>query len=125
MLKKLQKTDKDTKELIKEVQKYLFSVGIRTSKERAWDIFQNVFKIPYMMMLERNDKIPYQGAGRHITHNHGEQLLTVKNIGKFELKGVSDKKSKSKRASIRFVPSYEIKRLIEESVEVLDIGEEE
>ena len=35
MLNRLQKVDKDTNELIDAVKDFLFSVGVRTSRERA------------------------------------------------------------------------------------------
>jgi len=120
MLSRLQKVDKDTNDLIEMVKDYLFSVGVRTSKERAWDIFQAIHQLPYKFLVERNNEIKYQGQGQHITHKHGNQLLTIKNIGKFELKGVSVKKDKAKKASIKFTPSKEIKRLVEESIKVIE-----
>jgi len=113
MLSRLQKADKDTNELIDSVRDYLFSVGVRTSRERAWDIFQNVHRIPYKLLVSRNKEIPYQGQGKHISHKHGDQLLVIKNIGKFELKGVSMKKDQQKKATIKFSPSAEIKAEIE------------
>jgi len=117
MLDKLQKADDDTNELIDEVQKYLFSIGIRTSKERAWDIFQTVHQLPYKVLIEKNPTIKYQGVGAHISHKHGSQLLVIKHLGKFEMKGVSSKKDQKKTASIKFSPSNEIKRLMQ-NVEV-------
>lgn len=113
MLKKLQKIDQDTNDLIDRVRAYLFSVGIRTTRERAWDVFQNVHRIPYEMMIEKNPKIKYQGQGQHITHKHGSQLMVIKNVGKFELKGVSVTKDKKKKASIKFYPSAEVKAMVE------------
>ena len=124
MLTRLQKVDKDTNELIDMVKEYLFSVGVRTSKERAWDIFQTIHQLPYRFMVERNKEIKYQGQGMHITHKYGNQLLTIKNIGKFELKAVSVKKDSIKRPTIKFTPSAEIRSLIEENVKVIDNGEE-
>lgn len=120
MLTRLQKVDKDTNELIEMVKDYLFSVGIRTSKERAWDIFQKVHQLPYKFMIERNKEIRYQGQGMHITHKHGNQLLTIKNIGRFELKGVSVRKNSAKKATIKFSPSKEIRRLIEDNIKVVE-----
>lgn len=119
MLSRLQKIDKDTNDIINMIRDYLFSIGIRTSKERAWAIFQTVHQMPYKLMVERNKKITYQGQGKHITHKYGNQLLVVKNIGKFELKGVSVRKDKAKRAVIKFMPSAEIKTLVENSIEVV------
>lgn len=113
ILNRLQKTDDDTNKLIDMVKDYLFSVGIRTSRERAWDIFQNVFKIPYKLVVDRNPEIDYQGQGRHISSKHGAQLLVVKDIGRFELKGVSSHKNQKKTASITFVPSADIRALVE------------
>ena len=119
MLKKLQKADKDTNELIDQVKEYLFSIGIRTSRERAWDIFQKVHQIPYLMLIERNPEIKYQGVGQHISHKHGDQLLVIKDLGKFEIKGVSMRRNDKKRAAVKFTPSAEIKALVEQ-VKVVD-----
>ena len=113
MLKRLQKKDEKTNELIERVRKYLFSVGVRTSKERAWDIFQNVFTIPFEYMAEKNPKIKYQGSGVQISKKHGDQLLVVKGIGRFEVQGVSVKKDRSKKAAIKFKPAQEIRSLFE------------
>lgn len=113
MLDKLQKVDKDTNDLINEVRKYLFSVGIRTSRERAWDILQTVHQLPYKILIDKNPRIKYQGAGAHISHKHGDQLLAIKHLGKFEIKGVSSKKDKKKTATVKFTPSNEIKKLME------------
>ena len=119
MLNKLQKADKDTNDLIDQVRAYLFSIGIRATRERAWDIFQAVHQIPYKMLIEKNPKIKYQGAGAHISHKHNSQLLVVKNLGRFEIKGVSSKKDKKKTATIKFMPSYEVRDMIKK-VEVID-----
>ena len=120
MLTRLQKVDADTNTLIEMVKNYLFSVGVRTSKERAWDIFQAIHQLPYKLMLEKNSEIKYQGQGAHITHKHGNQLLVIKNVGKFELKGVSVRKDKEKKATIKFTPSAEIRRLVEENIKVIE-----
>jgi len=119
MLTKLQKADKDTNKLIDEYKDFLFSIGIRTSRERAWEIFQQAHKLPYTMLIKANPEISYQGAGRHITHSQGNQLLVIKNIGKFEIKGVSDKKDNEKSAAIKFIPSNDVKAMLEE-VRVVD-----
>lgn len=116
ILDKLQKTDKHTKHLIKEVQKLLFSLGIRTSKERAWAVFQQVFKLPFEYVASLNDEIEYQGAGVHISSRHGNQLVVIKDLGRFEIKAVG--KPGKRKATIKFTPSEDIKRLVEESVEV-------
>jgi hypothetical protein len=111
MLKRLQKVDQDTNDLIAEIQKFLFSVGVRTSKERAWEIFKACYKIPFEMLIERNDTIEYQGQGVHLSSRHDKQRLVIKDIGKFELKGVSMKKDAKKTAAVKFVPSYDIKNM--------------
>lgn len=113
MLSKLQKVDKDTNELIEEFRKYLFSIGIRTSSERAWDILQKAYKVPFEFLIEKNDTIKYQGAGAHISHKHGDQLLVVKNLGKFEVKGIVNKTTGTKRATVKFSPSADIRELAE------------
>ena len=119
MLAKLQTKDTRSNELIDKVTAYLFSVGIRTTRERAWDIIQNVHRIPYEMLVELNPVIKYQGQGTHISRKHGNQLLSIRNLGNFELKGVSNKKGMAKKASIRFRPSKTLRRYIEENIEVV------
>jgi len=119
VLAKLQKEDARSNELIDRVTAYLFSVGVRTSRERAWDIIQNVHRIPYEMLVESNPVIKYQGQGTHISRKHGNQLLSIRDLGKFELKGVSSRKDASKKASIRFRPSKVLQRYIEENIEVI------
>lgn len=109
MLDRLQKVDKDTNELIDAVKDFLFSVGVRTSRERAWEIFKEVYKIPFRMLIERNDEIKYQGQGTHLSSKHGAQLLVVHDIGRFELKGIA--KGPSKKAVVKYVPSQDIKNL--------------
>lgn len=109
MLNRLQKVDKDTNELIDAVKDFLFSVGVRTSRERAWEIFKEVYKIPFRILIERNDEIKYQGQGTHLSSKHGSQLLVVHDIGRFELKGIA--KGSSKKAVVKYVPSQDIKNL--------------
>lgn len=109
MLNRLQKVDKDTNELIDAVKDFLFSVGVRTSRERAWEIFKEVYKIPFRILIERNDEIKYQGQGTHLSSKHGSQLLVIHDIGRFELKGIA--KGPSKKAVVKYVPSQDIKNL--------------
>lgn len=122
MLPRLQKVDKDTNELIDRVKNYLFSIGIRTSRERAWEVFRAIHHMPYELLIEKNPKIKYQGAGQHISHKHGNMLLSIKNVGKFKLQGVSTKQGKKKKAAIKFEPSNEMKNLIEKIEVVEDIN---
>ena len=119
MLDRLQKIDQDTNDLIEEVQKFLFSVGVRTSKERAWAIFKACYKIPFEMLITRNNTIEYQGQGVHLSSRHNKQRLVIKDIGKFEIKGVSMKKDIAKTAVVKFIPSYDIKNLVAAKVEVI------
>ena len=118
MLQRLQKKDKHTKELIKQMTKYLFSVGIRTSEERAWDILQTAFKLPFEYVVSLNDEIGYQGQGVHISSKHGDQLVTIKDLGRFELKAVG--KEDSRKAVVKFKPSEDINRLVETKVKVIE-----
>lgn len=118
ILTRLQKADEDTNNLIDAFRDYLFSVGIRTSRERAWDIFKTSFKLPFELLVRKNETIKYQGPGAHISHKHGDQLLVIKNVGKFELKGVSMKKDQKKRAAIKFVPSADVREMVEQVVVV-------
>ena len=62
MLKRLQKVDQDTNDLIAEIQKFLFSVGVRTSKERAWEIFKACYKIPFEMLIEKGGESQGRGS---------------------------------------------------------------
>lgn len=119
MLDKLQKVDKDTIELIDRFRDYLFSIGIRTSRERAWAIFQTAYKLPFEMIIKRNKKIKYQGQGVHISSKHGKQQMVIKDVGKFIVQGVSSKKSGTKKAAVKFTPSEDIKQLAAE-IEVID-----
>lgn len=118
MLPRLQKTDSHTKEVIKQMRDYLFSVGIRTSEERAWAILQTAFKLPFEYMVSINDEIGYQGQGVHISSKHGNQLVTIKDLGRFELKAVG--KENNRKAVIKFKPSEDIARLVEEKVKVVE-----
>lgn len=119
MLNKLQKIDKDTNDLIESFRDYLFSVGVRTSKERAWDILQQSYKLPFEFLISKNQSIKYQGAGKHISHKHDNQLMVIRNLGKFEVKGVVNKATGTKSATIKFTPSNDIKELTKK-IEVLE-----
>lgn len=121
MLKSLQKSDKDTNELIDKMRDYLFSVGIRTTRERAWDIFLKAHEIPYDTLLKNNQEIEYQGNGKHILQStHESQILVIRNLGRYELKGIKGNSGKTRKASIKFIPSEKIKNKVEESVKVND-----
>lgn len=114
MLNSLQKSDKDTNELIDRVRDYLFSIGIRTTRERAWDILQKVNHLPYEMLLEKNPEIKYQGQGRHVRQaTHESQVFVIRNLGRYELKGLA-----KGSAVIKFIPSNSLKNKIGESVKV-------
>lgn len=113
---RLQKTDKHTKELIKRMRKMMFSMGIRTSDERAWALLQATFKLPFEYIIELNNEIEYQGAGVHLSSKHGNQKISVKDLGRFEIKAVG-KKGKRK-ATVKFIPSEDIKNLAESKVVV-------
>lgn len=114
MLNSLQKSDKDTNELIERVKDYLFSIGIRTTRERAWDILQKVNHLPYEMLLEKNPEITYQGQGRHVRQTtHESQVFVIRSLGRYELKGLSNGK-----AVIKFIPSKALKNKVSESVKV-------
>ena len=47
MLDRLQKADQETIEFIKLIKQTLFSLGIRTSEERAWEVFKSLNKLPF------------------------------------------------------------------------------
>lgn len=113
-LDKLQKSDTDTLELIEAFTDYLFSIGVRTDKERAWAIFQTAFKLPYDLLAKRNNEITYQGQGVHLTHKKfGNQILTIKDLGRFEIKA-----NKNGRVKVNFTPSKDVFNYLEEKVKV-------
>lgn len=115
MLKRLKKSDIDTNELIDRVRDYLFSIGIRTSRERAWDILQKVHHLPYEMLIEKNPEIKYQGPGRHIRiSTHENQVFHIRELGRYELKGFSTGK-----AAIKFTPAEAVKKKVSEEVKVI------
>ncbi len=115
-LDRLQKADEDTLNLIDEFTKYLFSVGVRTDKERAWAIFKTAFKIPYEMLANQNKSIEYHGQGRHLSHEkHGKQILTIKDVGRFEIKA-----TKGGKIMLSFKPSKDVINNLNERVTVKD-----
>lgn len=122
--KKLQKIDLDTNAMINAVQQYLVSTHkLKTvTRDMAWQIFQTIHKLPYHVLISRNPEIEYQGQGRHLSHKHENQLLVIKDLGRFELQGVSSKKDLAKSARIKFTPSKDIDRLLE-NVKVVGEGE--
>lgn len=121
MLKKLQKTDEDTIALIKEVSKYLFSIGIRTSEERAWDIVQEIYKIPYKMLVERNPEITkWTEDGKYAARTSGKHQLSIRGLGKFTLQAVGKGKNKDNNsARVKFAPSKDIQNILDEKVKVV------
>lgn len=126
-MSKLQKADADTNALIDAMQAFLLDyfrskgiMGLPITREFAWDVFSTVHKLPYALLINRNPVIEYQGPGTHISSKHGSQQLVIKNIGKFELKGVSARKDLKKKPSIKFKPSKDIIQMLEENVEVIE-----
>lgn len=110
MLDKLQKVDKETLSIIKLVKQTLFSMGIRTSDERAWEVFKRLNKLPFEYLINRNkDGIEYQGQGVHLSSKHANQRLVIKDIGQYELKAVSARQNLEKKAVVKFTPSEDIK----------------
>lgn len=118
ILPRLQKDDEHTKNLIKEMKSFLFSIGIRTSEERAWTILQHAFKLPFAYMIDLNKEIEYQGQGTHISSKHGDQLLVIKNLGRFELKAVG--KEGFRKPVIKFIPSEDVKNEVISKVKVIE-----
>ena len=116
ILDRLQKVDKHTKKLIEEMRKALFSMGVRTSNERAWAILQAAFKLPFEYIIGLNEEIEYQGAGVHISSKHGDQLVVIKDLGRFEVKAVGNEGNR--KAVVKFIPSEDIKNLAEEAIRV-------
>ena len=116
MKKRIFKIDTDTVELIEEVRRYLFSIGIRTSRERAWDIFKSVFQIPFNMLIEKNPKLEYS---RRPARN-SSQVLSVRDLGRFVLKA-----NVSGSVGAKFHPSTKLTKRLNAEVEVIGVGKEE
>lgn len=118
----LQKIDEKTNELIDIYRNYLMSINIRVDRERAWEMLQKAHRLPYeyLIYLNEEDGIEYQGQGAHITHKHGDQLLVVKELGRFELKAVSSRKDQTKQATIRYKIPNDLLNEVRERVKVKD-----
>lgn len=117
----LQKIDKRTNEIISLFRDFLFSVGVRTSHERAWVILQKAHRLPFEYLIELNKEgIKYQGSGQHISAKHGNQLMVIKELGRFELKAVSARKDQEKQSTIRYTIPRDLLREVREKVKVLD-----
>lgn len=116
----LQKVDERTNEVIDLFTKFLFSVGIRTTKERAWVILKKAQRLPfeYLIALNEEEGIEYQGAGKHISAKHGNQLMTIRELGRYELKAVSSKKDDKKTATIRYVLPTDLQQEIMDKIKV-------
>lgn len=110
ILGRLQKVDEETLEIIDLVRDQLFKLGIRTSRERAWEVFKQLNKIPFEYLIDRNKEIEYQGQGTHITNKFANQRLVIKDVGRYEIKAVG-RKDAPKKAVIKFIPSEDIKKL--------------
>lgn len=101
-----------SKEIIEMVRDYLFRVGIATSRERAWAIFQEMQYIPYRYLIEKNkdEGIEYQGSGKYISNkDYPNQALTIQGVGRYELKAIKDNANKKYKANIIFKPARTIK----------------
>lgn len=119
---KLQKVDEDTNALIDEFRAFLFSIGYRATREKAWIILQKAHKLPYEVLMDKNKEgIEYQGQGRHISSRHGNQLMVIKELGRFEVKATVDKSSDEMfgyNATIKFKPSQDLVKEIRETIPV-------
>lgn len=118
----LQKVDEDTNKLIDDFRAFLFSIGYRATREKAWTVLQKAHKIPYEHLIEKNKEgIEYQGQGRHISAKHGNQLMVIRELGRFEVKAVSNrnKEEESYSATIKFKPSQDLMDEIKSSIPVL------
>lgn len=117
---KLQKVDDDTNALIDEFRAFLFSIGYRATREKAWAILQKAHKLPYEVLIDKNKGgIEYQGQGRHISSRHGNQLMVIKELGRFEVKAIVDKSSDEMfgyNATIKFKPSQDLVKEIREVI---------
>jgi hypothetical protein len=113
MLDRLQKADQETIEFIKLIKQTLFSLGIRTSEERAWEVFKSLNKLPFQVLIDKNKEegIKYQGQGVHLSSKHANQRLVIKDVGQWEIKAVSARKGMARKAVVKFTPSEDIKKL--------------
>lgn len=116
---KLQKADVDTNAIIDAMRLYLVEYyrrlgikGLTITREMAWDFFQVSHKLPYLLLIERNPIIQYQGKGKRVSKKLANQQLVIKEIGKFVLQGVSGKADQPKKAAIKFTPSKGVQNLL-------------
>lgn len=115
----LQKIDEATNNLINEYQAFLFSMGIRISRERVWQVLEKAYKLPYEVLIDLNkDGIIDQGQGRHISSKHGNQLMVIKGLGRFEVKAIGPQDNRG--ASIKFKPSQDMDREVREQIPVIE-----
>lgn len=118
---KLQKIDEDTNNLIDNFRAYLFSLGIRTTREKTWLILQKAHRLPYEHLMEKNSEgIKYQGQGKHISSRHGNQLMVIKELGRYEVKAVSSRqKDVAYSSTIKFKPSQDLLEEIKSNIPVI------
>lgn len=120
----LQKIDEQTNEVIDLYREYLFSIGVRASRERAWNMLQMAHQLPYNYLITKNtDGITYQGQGVHISSKHGNQLLVMKGLGRFELKAVKSG-AQGLTSTIRYKPSADLLKRIQDNVPVIQEEEQ-
>lgn len=112
-----------TNEFLDELVDFFFQANIRVERKRAYMLFREITKLPYKFLIEKNREIPYRGQGVHINSEHGNQLLSIWGVGKYEVKAVSSSKDKAKTPKVKFTPSADIKKLVKENVRVIEDGE--
>jgi len=124
-MRKIQKVDIDTLAIIEVVKQYLFSIGIRVSNEKAFQIFKVMQQLPYMILIDRNKEgIKYQGSGSHLTHEeHGSQILAIQDIGRFELKAIKNRHH-GYVPHIKYTTDGAFNRYLNESIKILDLEKE-
>lgn len=117
----VQKIDERTNEIIELFTQFLFSVGVRTSKQRAWEILKKAHRLPfeYLIALNEDDGIEYQGQGKHLSAKHGNQLMVIRELGRFELKAVSDRRSREKRPTIKYIVPKDLLAETRERIKVV------
>lgn len=111
----LQKIDERTNEIIDLFRDFLFSVGVRTTRERAWVILKKAHRLPfeYLIYLNEDEGIEYQGQGVHISAKHGNQLMVIKELGRFEIQS-----TKQRQATIKYKPPKDLVAEVKERVKV-------
>ncbi|HQQ39378.1 MAG: hypothetical protein BWX57_00364 [Tenericutes bacterium ADurb.Bin024] len=116
---RLYKTDEKVLEVIEMVRDFLFDIGIQTSQEEAWAIFEKMNHIPYEYLISKNKEIEYQGEGTYVSNkDYPDQVLTIQEVGRYELKATKNNRSKCYVPKIKFKPAKNIEEQIKSEIKV-------